>query len=195
MAPYSPDWPRGEKCPCLAAGKHPRVAVDTRQPRQHLRRRLVERHHPRPRLGIAQPQLAGFDVHILPAQPENLVSPAPGQHQQPDRLRTCSASVFIPRRMSVTPVASHTRTPTGIAIIVPTPPPAPAPALPPPPPRCIHLTRLRARLLRRVRHLRPRSLRWWAPPRCPFPIAHVRSFVSGHYEPWLRYGAQCGGGS
>ena len=35
--------------------------------------------------------------------------------------------------------------------------------LAPPPPRRIHPTRLRARLLRRVRHLRPCPLDWWAP--------------------------------
>ena len=35
----------------------------------------------------------------------------------------------------------------------------------------------RPRLLPRLRHLRPCPLDWWTPPRCPIPIAHVRSFL------------------
>jgi hypothetical protein len=34
-------------------------------------------------------------------------------------LWTCSARLFMPRRMSVWPTASHTRTPEGTGIIAP----------------------------------------------------------------------------
>ena len=48
---------------------------------------LVERHQPRTRLGVGQANLAGLDVHLPSVQRHDLVAPASGQHQQPDRRR------------------------------------------------------------------------------------------------------------
>ena len=52
---------------------------------QHLRRRRWHRHHPRSDLAVRQPHLPGREVQVLPPKRENLVPPAPRQHQQPDR--------------------------------------------------------------------------------------------------------------
>ena len=53
---------------------------------------------------------------------------SPAWGSRPSSCWTCSASVFMPRRMSVTPAASHTRTPPGTGIIALPGPQAPAPA-------------------------------------------------------------------
>ena len=68
-----------------------------------------------------------FNVGRWPLRPRKTKrSPACGS--RPRSCCTCSAGVFMPRRMSVTPVASRTRTPLGTGIIASPEPRSPAPA-------------------------------------------------------------------
>ena len=72
----------------LLPREHPRIAGYPRQVLQHLRHRRRHRHQPGSGLRIAQAKLSRLEVHVLPAQAENLISPAPGEHQQPDGRRS-----------------------------------------------------------------------------------------------------------
>ena len=81
------------RAPFLAR-KHPWVAGFAGQVLQHLRRRWRQRHHAGPGLRIAQAKLAHLEVHVLPAQTENLVSSAPGQHQQPNGRGVGATGIF-----------------------------------------------------------------------------------------------------
>ena len=71
----------------LRARNDPRVARDAGQFRQHPRRRRRQRHQPRTGLRVRELQLARFKIDMLPFERDDLVAPAPGQHQQTDRRR------------------------------------------------------------------------------------------------------------
>ena len=64
-------------CASFSSRKHPGIAVDAWQLGEQRCRRRRQRHNPCARL----------EVHVIPAQPENLVAPTPGQHQQADGRR------------------------------------------------------------------------------------------------------------
>ena len=82
----------------LLARNHPWVAGYAGKVLQHLRRRRRQRHDPGTGLRIAQAKLARLEVHVLPAQTENLVSSAPRQHQQPDGRRSVPRGQPLGRR-------------------------------------------------------------------------------------------------
>ena len=82
----------------LLARNHPWVAGYAGKVLQHLRRRRRQRHDPGTGLRIAQAKLARLEVHVLPAQTQNLVAPAPGQHQQPDGRRSVPGGKSFGRR-------------------------------------------------------------------------------------------------
>ena len=64
---------------------HPRIAGDPGKTGQHRARGRRERHHPRPRLAVAQLEPARPQVDVFPLQVQDLVPAAAGQHQQPER--------------------------------------------------------------------------------------------------------------
>ena len=68
-----------------------------------------------------------FNVGRWPLRPRK-TKRSPARRSRPRSCCTCRASVFMPRRMSVTPVASHTRAPLGTGIIASPKPRSPAPA-------------------------------------------------------------------
>ena len=72
----------------LPPRKDPGIAGDAGQLSEQLCRGRRQRHYPCVRLAVAQSQFARLEVHVVPAQPHNLVAPAPRQHQQPDCGRT-----------------------------------------------------------------------------------------------------------
>ena len=76
-----------QRRPRLAPRHDIGVLGDPRQPRKDRRRLGRERHGSRPGLGIAQGELHRLDPHLVPAQPQDLVPPAAGERQQPDRRR------------------------------------------------------------------------------------------------------------
>ena len=69
----------------LRPGDHPGITLDARYPREHPVRRRRQRHPPRPGLGIAEPQLAGRPVEVVPPERQDLVPAAPGEQQEADR--------------------------------------------------------------------------------------------------------------
>ena len=70
------------------ASRHdPRIPRDSRDSGEDLRRCRGDRHGARPGLGIAQPEFARLQPHILPAQRQDLVAPAAGEREQADRRR------------------------------------------------------------------------------------------------------------
>ena len=71
--------------PRLLAHKHPGVARNPGNIREHLQRRGCQRHHACAGLGITETQFPRRPVHIVPAQGQNLAFPAAGQHQQANR--------------------------------------------------------------------------------------------------------------
>ena len=77
----------GEPGAGLGAGDHPGVAGQALDRRQHLRRLGRERDRARAGLAVAQMQLLRLQAHVLPAQRQDLVAPAAGQHQQAQRRR------------------------------------------------------------------------------------------------------------
>src|SRR5207237_1071297 len=84
-------------------------------------------------------QPLGVKRHADPVMPDDLEQVTSGASKAikiarlrvaAQRLRTCSASPFMPLRMSVRPTASHTRTPLAAGIIVAPAPRRPTPATP-----------------------------------------------------------------
>ena len=69
----------------LPARQHPGIVRNAPKARENLYRSRVQRHRPRSRLAIAQPQLAELKVNVIPLKLEDLAAPAPGQHQKADR--------------------------------------------------------------------------------------------------------------
>ena len=63
---------------------HPRVVGLPGQLGQDLPCRRRQRHRARAGLGIAQAKLVVFEVDVFPAQRQDFVAPAAGQHQQPE---------------------------------------------------------------------------------------------------------------
>ncbi|MCY4182403.1 MAG: hypothetical protein OXF43_05885 [Gammaproteobacteria bacterium] len=66
------------------AGEHPGASRHAGQPFQHAPGGRRNRHGPRASLGVAQLNLPGPKVHLVPAQGQNLALAAAGQHQQPE---------------------------------------------------------------------------------------------------------------
>ena len=75
----------GEMRARLLADDDPGVDGDAADPRQHRFRRGCQRHHAGARLAVAQPKLACGAVHIVPAEREDLVQPAAGEHEEAER--------------------------------------------------------------------------------------------------------------
>ena len=73
--------------PRLGAGDRPGVVGQTRQRRQHRRGLGRERDRARAGLAVAQSELLRLQAHVLPAQRQDLVAPAAGQHEQAERRR------------------------------------------------------------------------------------------------------------
>ena len=72
----------GEVGARLLADDDPGVCGDAADPRQHRFRRGCQGHHAGARLAVAQPKLACGAVHIVPAEREDLVQPAAGEHEE-----------------------------------------------------------------------------------------------------------------
>ena len=85
MQPWRVDV--GEMAARLLARDHPWIVRKPGNVSQNARDGRRQRHHARSRLRIAQAQLPGRAVDIVPAQLQDFVAPASGQHQQPDRRR------------------------------------------------------------------------------------------------------------
>ncbi len=66
-------------------GNDPGAALDAGDVREHLRRLRRDRHRARAGLGISEIQFARLQFYVLPAQRQDLVQPAAGEQQQPDR--------------------------------------------------------------------------------------------------------------
>ena len=77
----------GEPGAGLRAGDHPGVAGVARQLGQHLRRLGRELDRARAGLAVGKAQLLRLQPHVLPAQREDLVAPAAGEHEQAERRR------------------------------------------------------------------------------------------------------------
>ena len=71
-----------ESCARLHTGNHPRVIGKVGQGREHPPGRRGEGHCARAGFRIAEPELAGVEVHVFPAQGQNLVPPAASEHQE-----------------------------------------------------------------------------------------------------------------
>ena len=69
----------------LPADDHPRVVVRTGKGREDVHRRAGERHHPRTGLAVAEMKLGRVEIGMLPAQGQDFVPAAAGEHQQTDR--------------------------------------------------------------------------------------------------------------
>ena len=69
----------------LPARDHPGVARNAGNAIEHRLDLQRQRDHARAGLGLPQPQHARATVHVVPLQRQDLVAPAPGQHQQADR--------------------------------------------------------------------------------------------------------------
>ena len=110
-----------QKIPELGRGDLHRLAASAGRPDElsRLQALRVERHAD----PIVPEQLD--QVALAPAKAEDLA----GMRIAPKPCWTVSASVFMPRRMSVTPPAIQTRTPAGKAIIGPPAPGAAAPCI------------------------------------------------------------------
>ena len=67
------------------ADDDPGVVRHPRDLRQHRVGRGRQRHHARAGLAVAQAKLARGAVHVVPAQRQDLIEPAPGQQQQAQR--------------------------------------------------------------------------------------------------------------
>ena len=71
----------------LPAREHPRIAGRAGEAVQHPRRRGGQRHHPRAGLRIGEAHLAGVEVQVVPAKPEDFVAAASGQDEEADGRR------------------------------------------------------------------------------------------------------------
>ena len=70
-----------------AAGNDPGIAGHSRQSGENPRRGRRQRHYPWARLAVAEPEFAGFQMHVVPTQGQDLAAPASGKHQQAQRRR------------------------------------------------------------------------------------------------------------
>ena len=68
----------------LPAREHPRIAGRAGEAVEHSRDGGGQRHHPRTGLRIREPHLAGVEIQVVPAKPEDFVAPASGQHEEAD---------------------------------------------------------------------------------------------------------------
>ena len=75
----------GEMGARLLADDDPGVGGHAADACQHRFRRGCQRHHAGARLAVAQPKLACGAVHIVPAEREDLVQPAAGEHEEAER--------------------------------------------------------------------------------------------------------------
>lgn len=74
-----------EMAPGLLAGDNPRVAFDARDAFEHFFHRRGQRRPAMSRLAVADVQLSGAPVHVVPPEGHDLVPAAAGQQQQTDR--------------------------------------------------------------------------------------------------------------
>ena len=84
-----------------------RVAGDARHRRQHRRRLRRQRNRPRAGLAIGQPQLVRLEVHLAPAQVQDLALVAPGQQQANRRDRMDRDSLAALRLVQHPPEAAE----------------------------------------------------------------------------------------
>ena len=107
---------------------HPGVVRKPGQGREHRCRRGRQRHSPCSRLCVPKPQLSRLEVHVLPPERQDLIPPAPGQHQQPEcgnpasRYFAFDFQLGSPRTRLTGCSRSWLRTPFGVS-------PIPSPAL------------------------------------------------------------------
>ena len=91
----------GEVGARLLADDDPGVGGDAADARQHCLRRGCERDHAGAGLAVAQPKLACGAVHIVPAQREDLVQTAAGEHEEAERCDGVGGDRALPPRLGL----------------------------------------------------------------------------------------------
>ena len=71
----------------LPAREHPRIARRAEEAVEYSCNGGGQRHHPRTGLRVGEAHLAGVEVQVVLAKPEDFVSPASGQREEPDGRR------------------------------------------------------------------------------------------------------------
>ena len=87
------------RCPGLVPGITQGLPGTSGDGGQHVRRLDRERDRAGAGLAVGKAELVGVEVHLLPAEREDLVAPAAGEHEQADGR--CRMGREPPRRLQL----------------------------------------------------------------------------------------------